>query len=202
MDAGFRVYMRRHLNAIYLEGSLRPNRNRLTVLLCQHVGLFDGFAVRHMIQKTGTRDRIVTIMLDSQLKRHPILKLVGAVGITPGSLTSARRLKALIQQELKPSDIVVIFPQGRIETVDALTNQFATGYRHFDHPDIETDFIPIALSMEALVHPRPTLFMKCGPAANVNEAGQALVDTSRSLRSWLIQHGESSDTDWPGEQLL
>ena len=63
--------MRRHLTGIYQEGSLQINRERLTVLICQHVSLFDGFAVRHMVQETGTQDRVVTIMLDSQLKRYP-----------------------------------------------------------------------------------------------------------------------------------
>ncbi len=194
--------MRRHLTGIYQEGSLQINRERLTVLICQHVSLFDGFAVRHMVQETGTQDRVVTIMLDSQLKRYPVLKLAGAVGITPGSIPAARSLKSMIQNEFKPADIVVLFPQGRIETVDGMTDRFATGYQHFDHSNIKTDFIPVALSIEALVHPKPTMFMKCGKPVDVHQAGQALVDISSSLRSWLIQHGESSDTDWPGERLL
>lgn len=202
IDAGFRAYLRRHLNGIYVDGPLPLNRERLTVLLCQHISLFDGFAVRHMVMETGTKDRVVTIMLDSQLKQHPILRMVGAMGITPGSIASARRLKTLIQDELVPSDIVVLFPQGRIETIDGMTDQFATGYQHFDHPHIETDFIPVALSFEALVHPKPTMFMKCGQPVDVTQAGMALVDTSKRLRSWLIEHGESSDKDWPGERLL
>ena len=181
------------------ECSWRPDA--LHVLLCQHVGRYDGFVLRRLHKRDAPESRLVTIMLERQLKRYPIFRKAGAIGITPGSVESGKQLKQVVASELRAGDCVGLFPQGRIEAVDADPTLVRTGFRHFQHPHLPTRFIPVALSIEALTHPKPTCFVQVGAAVDVGQAGEAFAGNVHSLREWIRAHGESADGAWDGTRL-
>jgi len=202
LDPFLRLYVGRRVQGVLVAGELERDPNAVNVIMAQHVGRLDGFIVRMMQRRAAPGTRLVTIMLERQLKRYPVFKRAGAFGITPGSLASARRLKQMVRHDLMAGDCVALFPQGRIETVDADPRRIHTGYRHIVHPDLPTRFIPVALSVEPLTHSKPTVFMRIGAPVNVDRAGEAFADTVDSLREWLRRHGETADASWPGYRLL
>ena len=202
LDPVFRFFVRKGARAVFLEGEMDWSAESINVLMPQHVGRLDGFVVRMMQRQAAPEARLVTIMLDRQLNRYPIFRWAGAVGVTPGSLDSARRLKKMVANDLVPGDFVSLFPQGRIETVDADPRRIHTGYRHFVHPEYPTRFIPVALSVEPLAHPKPTIFARIGMPVDVDQAAEAFVETVEGLRGWLRKHGETADEAWPGYRLI
>jgi len=200
-DPFMRFYVRRRTNAVYVEGHIDWSPDAIHVLMPQHVGKLDGFLVR-MIQRQDTPGaRLVTIMLESQLKANPVLRKAGGFGITPGSASSGKDLLRMVRNDLVPGDCLVIFPQGRIQSVDADPTAIQQGFRSLLHPDIPTRFIPMALSVEALTHSKPSLFARVGDAVSCDEAGAAFAQTVNSLRAFMRNHGEAADTSWPGYRM-
>lgn len=202
LDPFLRFYVGRRVHGVLVEGELEHDPGAVNVIMAQHVGRLDGFIVRMMQRRAAPGARLVTIMLERQLKRYPVFKRAGAFGITPGSLASARRLKQMVSHDLMAGDCVALFPQGRIEAVDADPRRIHTGYRHVVHPDLTTRFIPVALSVEPLTHSKPTVFVRIGAPVNVDHAGETFAGTVDGLREWLRMHGETADSDWPGYRLL
>jgi 1-acyl-sn-glycerol-3-phosphate acyltransferase len=202
LDPFLRHYVRRRVHAVHVEGELEWSPEAVNVIMPQHVGRLDGFIIRMIQRKAAPSARLVTIMLDEQLNRHPVFRKAGAVGISPGSLKSARMLKKMIDSEFVAGDCISIFPQGRIETVDADPSLIKGGYRHFDHPRIPTRFIPVAISVEPLTHSKPSVFVRIGQAVEMDQAANAFAETVTGLRSWLQAHGETAGEAWPGERLL
>lgn len=201
LDPFLRHYVRRRTHGVFVQGALEWDPGAINVLLPQHVSRLDGFVVR-MIQRQQAPDaRLVTIMLDRQLKRYPVFKKAGAIGITPGSAASGKAMLNMVRTELTPGDCVVIFPQGRIETVDADLSAIHHGYRSLVHPEIPTHFTPMALSVEALTHSKPSLFVQVGAAVSCDEAAGAFRETASSLRGFLREHGETADAAWPGTRI-
>ena len=202
LDPFLRGLLRRHLRGILSRGELFPDEQALNVLMVQHVGRWDGFVVRQLQRRDAPESRLVTIMLDRQLNRYPVFRRAGAIGITPGSAASGRQLIRTVRERMRPGDCVALFPQGRIETVDADPERIEPGYRHFEHPHLPTRFTPVALSIEPLTHARPTCFMEVGTSTDVDGAATAFAATVHSLRSWLRAHGETADQEWNGVRLL
>lgn len=202
LDPYLRHYVKRRVHGVYVDGMLDYEQNAINVLMPQHVGRLDGFIMRMIQRECSPSARLVTIMLDDQLRRYPVFRKAGAVGITPGSLASARALKDMVNSDLRKGDWVMIFPQGRIETVDADPHRIQSGYRHFDHPHLPTRFIPVALSVEPLTHSKPSVFVRIGEAVSVDRAASAFAESVTELRTWLKSQGESADTAWPGRRLL
>lgn len=201
LDPLMQLLLRKHFRGILVRGELDWSPDALHVLMIQHVGRWDGFVVRRLHRRDAPGSRLVTIMLDRQLKRYPVFRKAGAIGITPGSLESGRQLMRTVRERFEPGDCVALFPQGRIETVDADPERIATGYRRFEHPHFPTRFTPVALSIEPLTHSRPTCFVEIGAPTDVDGAGAAFASTVHSLREWLKRHGESADRDWNGIRL-
>lgn len=201
LDPYLRFYVRRRTHGIYLHGDLTWSTDAINVLMPQHVSRLDGFVVRMIQRQVAPQARLVTIMLDRQLRRYPVFKKAGAFGITPGSKASGRDILQLVRNELVPGDGVVIFPQGRIEAVDADLSSIHHGYRYFEHPSIPTHFTPMALSVEALTHSKPSLFVQVGQRVSCDEAADAFKHTVQELRGFLREHGESADEAWPGHRI-
>lgn len=202
LDPFLRFVLRRRFRGIHLRGRLSWNPRAVNILLVQHVGRYDGFVLRQLHRRDAQDSRLVTLMLERQLRRYPVFRSVGAVGIEPGSFGSGRTLLRRLRQHLRPGDCVAVYPQGRIETVDADPRHIQSGYRRLVHPEYPTVFLPVALSVEALHHPRPTVFMQAGDPVGVDEAAAAFAATVEDLRAFLRQHGETSEVQWNGERFL
>jgi 1-acyl-sn-glycerol-3-phosphate acyltransferase len=198
----FRLMLRWRFQAILVRGSLDWAKDGLNVLLVQHVGRYDGFVMLQLHRRDAPSSRLISIMLERQLRRFPIFHHIGAVGVEPGSLGSGRTLLQRLRRELVPGDFLAIYPQGRIEAVDADPRRIQTGFRHLMHPSIPTRFQPVALSVEALHHARPTMFVQIGRPVQIDHAADAFAATVHDLRAFLRQHGETAEDHWPGEPLL
>jgi len=196
------MHMWWHLNGFYLDGRLPESDGKTTVILGQHVSLYDGFVVREAHKQAYGRDRLVTIMLNSQLRNYPFYRVAGAFGITPGTVESGRQLRALVREELTGSDSVAFFPQGRIETMDADPTRIGDGYRVFNECTAGVRFVPLAIALEPLNHAKPTLFARIGPVVGFDQAESAFAETVTGLRSWLAARGESAAAEWPGLRVL
>ena len=202
LDPFLWLVLRRRFRAIHVHRTMEWSPDAVHVLLVQHVGRYDGFVLRQLHRRDAGQSRLMTVMLESQLRRYPVFRGVGAVGIEPGSFGSGRTLLRRLRQDVRPGDCVAIYPQGRIETVDADPRQIQTGFRHLAHPSIRTIFHPVALSVEALHHPRPTVFMQVGTPVAVDHAADAFAETVDHLRAFLRRNGELSAERWEGERLL
>ncbi|MDA0875356.1 MAG: hypothetical protein O3C45_09905 [Bacteroidetes bacterium] len=198
----FRLMLRRRFQAVHVRGALDRSGECLNVLLVQHVGRYDGFVMLQLHRRDAPSSRLVTIMLERQLQRFPVFHHIGAIGVEPGSAGGGRTLLQRLRRDLVPGDFLAIYPQGRIEAVDADPRRIQTGFQHLVHPSIPTRFQPVALSVEALHHARPTMFVRIGDPVGVDRAADAFAATVDELRAFLKQHGETAEDHWPGVQLL
>jgi 1-acyl-sn-glycerol-3-phosphate acyltransferase len=114
----FRFYvnllMKRHFKAIRVTGDI-PDEERSLVLIGNHFSWWDGFMAfwlnNHLLNK-----RFHVMMLEEQLAKRRFFRGIGAFSIQPGSRSMMESLNYASDILADTHNMLVIYPQGRIET--------------------------------------------------------------------------------------
>ena len=189
-----------------LPGQLRADRPLLVV--ANHASWWDGFLLREVRTALRPRAPIYTLMSEAELRRHPFLRRIGAVGIEPGSAASVLRAIRLLRRRVaaRPDSVILFFPQGRIWPTHRRPLGFRRGVEAFARQLRPLTVLPVALHIEPLTAAAPTPFLSAGPAidcdgwvpsprwleARVEEELDGILDH-------LAVHGEEAAAAWPGE---
>ena len=188
-----------------LPAALREDRPLL--LVANHASWWDAFLLRELRTALRPRAPIYTLMSEVELRRHPFLRRIGAVGIEPGSAASVLRAIRLLRRrvEKRPDAVILFFPQGRIWPTHRRPLGFQRGVEAFARQLRPLTVLPVALHLEPLNAAAPTAFLSAGPAidcdgwvpsprwleARVEEALDGILDH-------LALHGEGAVAAWPG----
>lgn len=208
--AGFELlfgpWMRRRIAAVRLAGlppHLAPDTPLL--LVANHVSWWDGFALRELHRVLRGGAPLYTVMLQREVDRLPFFRWLGAVGIDPASpasiLGGLRQLRQRIAE--RPDAVVAFFPQGRIWPSHRRPLGFRRGVELFAHQLAPLLVLPVALHLEPLQSPAPTLFVIAGEPLDAAEVDAERLEAEVAslldgLLAGLAEHGEEIGRAWPG----
>lgn len=110
--------MKKRFHKIIHLGSIPKFATTAGLLLTpNHISWWDGFFVDLFIDKVLPGRKIHLMMLESQLKRYRFFSKVGAFSVNPGKPKSVvESLQYAGQKLADPGNVVVIYPQGEIES--------------------------------------------------------------------------------------
>jgi 1-acyl-sn-glycerol-3-phosphate acyltransferase len=164
-ELGLRPLMAMLLDSVVFARLPRiPVADRPLLVLPNHVSWWDGFLVRRLQQRVRPHGRLYSIMLEQELRKAPFLRRLGAIGMSPGSLPSVRRMFRVIREVARenPEAVVQFYPQGRIYPSFRRPLGLEPGFERLmsvlDGPLV----LPVALHIEPLNRLRPTAFVVCG----------------------------------------
>jgi 1-acyl-sn-glycerol-3-phosphate acyltransferase len=157
--------MKRRFSGIHV----RPPRAQVfrdipLVAVANHVSWWDGFLLLelHRLMRPGAQ--FYTVMLESELRQHPFLERIGAIGIDPQSpsavVSCIRELKRRVESH--PDAMIFFFPQGRILPSWRRPLGFRRGIEVFCEALKEVVVIPVALHIEPLNTVAPHAFVSAG----------------------------------------
>jgi hypothetical protein len=94
--------------------------------IANHVSWWDGFWVNYLNMKTYRR-KFHFMMLERQLEAFPVLRKTGGYSVRHGSISVIESLQYSAALLEDPRNMVLFFPQGRIESVYTSVFRFEKG---------------------------------------------------------------------------
>ena len=103
-------------------------------------------------------------MLESELKKFPILRKIGCFGIKPGNPASVRRAFEQFRDlvAVNPYRTLTFFPQGTISPLSQRPLGFRRGIETLGRMTGRVQYVPVAIHIEPLNHEKPTAFIYAG----------------------------------------
>lgn len=173
--------------------------DRPLLFVANHTSWWDGFLVRDVHLAMRGRAPIYTAMTEAELRRHPVLRLLGALPLDPASSASLLRLLRTLQQNVQqhPDASALIFPQGRIWPAWRRPLGFRRGVELVLRSLQRCYVLPTGIHVEAMNRASPTAFMALGfvlrwpedelTATRLEDAVATQLDRLGRL---LAEHGE------------
>ena len=198
----FGPLMRRRLADIHFLGlpeSLPPGRP--VIAIANHVSNWDGFLLREVQKRLRPGWPVYSVMLEEELRRYPLFRLLGGGGIRPESPAMVGRvLRRLKARRAEDGDFFLsYFPQGRIWPAFRRPLGFRPGIDLFVRALAPAVLLPVAIHVEPLRKLRPTVFVAAGRPLKVDRASpmhlllqdlvQAQIDR---IHAFLSEHGEDA----------
>jgi 1-acyl-sn-glycerol-3-phosphate acyltransferase len=212
-DVAFGPRMRLGVRSICMAGlpATVPDDQPL-LLVSNHVSWWDGFLLRRLQVALLPRGSFHVVMLERELKQRPLLRLLGGVGLSPGSATSLRKLlRELAAARRDQADrVVLFFPQGRIWPSHRRPLGFQEGVRLVARSLAPATVLPVGLHLEPGHHPASTAYISVAsplPAGAEGVSPGALEEAVQgeldAILGFLCRHGEAAQERWPrpGEPL-
>lgn len=210
-DLVFGPWMRRRLHAVRFAG-LPPSVPPGPLLLAaNHVSWWDGFLLRELHRRLRPRAPLFTVMLQRELRRRPLFRALGCVGMDPDSPTSVaatvRELRRRRQHE--PDMVLALFPQGSIWPSHRRPLGFRRGVELFARHLAPATVLPVALHLEPLTAAAPTAFVVAGEPRPAGQPESSAVAVEAAVHQrldlvlrFLARHGEGAAAAWPGPHAL
>lgn len=181
------------------------------MLVSNHVSWWDGFLLRAIQKAIRPASPLYTVALERELVSHPILRLIGGIGLTPSSPASIlHALRSLADKCVEcPDSVVGYFPQGCISPSFRRPLGFTRGVELFIRRLGPVTVLPVSIHVEPLTGAAPTAFVQIGTP----QASDTSDITSSSLERVVTQlldaslaslalHGESAAAMWQDTRTL
>jgi hypothetical protein len=187
-----------------LPPELEPGRPVL--IIANHVSWWDGFLLHEVHRALRPRAPLHTVMLESELRQHRLLRSLGAVGIHPESAASVARCIRTLRGRLerRPDSMVAFFPQGRIWPAAMRPLGFRKGVELFARNLPDAAILPVAIHIEPLNRITPTAFLSAArpvepgsSASGASHLESAVTAELDRILDFLTEHGESAPEAWP-----
>ena len=187
-NAGFSTVFRPWMKSRFSTVSVTTPRAQIfhdipLLLAANHVSWWDGFLLIELQRALRPGAPFHTIMLESELRQHPFLRRIGAIGVDPQSpatvLAAIRELSRRLEE--RPDSVVFFFPQGRIWPSYRRPLGFRRGIEVFSEA-IDWVVLPVAIHIEPLNRIAPAAFVRAG------EPMPARDDLTASLIERHVQH--------------
>lgn len=108
----FKIYFRQ----IKINNHFKPNPSHSILLISNHFSWWDGFFAWFWLRKVAPHKLFNVMMLSEQISRNSILLKAGAFGIEKGTRDTLKGLKYCIQILQNSNNLLLLYPQGRIES--------------------------------------------------------------------------------------
>lgn len=149
-----------------------PRIDKLAGLIIapNHFSWWDGF-ISDYLSRNLIKRKIHVMMLEDQLKRYWFFKKVGAYSINPANPVSmARTIKYSRKIAASPDNLVVLFPQGEIQSLNEKSVSIKEGLKLLLETDIPDIYIlPLAVKVEYGENKNPDIIAKFGKLIEARE---------------------------------
>lgn len=163
LAAKFRgAFAKLHFDLSACEHSLNPALP--VILVPNHISWWDGFFCFEIQRMLRPGSGIYSLMLESELRKFPVLRKVGCFGMDPGNPASVRRafnqFRSLI--DVDPYRTLTYFPQGAIRPQGQRPLGFKRGIEILARLAGRVQCVPVALHIEPMTAERPVAFIHAG----------------------------------------
>ncbi|HZK97653.1 MAG TPA: lysophospholipid acyltransferase family protein [Prolixibacteraceae bacterium] len=118
----------RHFGRVELKNDF-DDRDLPILLLANHVSWWDGFFAM-FLNVNILRRKFHFMMLEEQLKRFSFFNRTGGYSIRKRSRETVESINYTAELLRKRGNMVLVFPQGKIESIYKTTFQFESGINH------------------------------------------------------------------------
>lgn len=178
---------------------------RPLLLAANHVSGWDGFTLREVHRLLRPRGPLYTLMAERELRRFPVLRLLGVFGVDAESAVSVRGALRFVRERARerPDLTLSFFPQGRIWPSHRRPLGFLGGIEAFARALSPCVVLPVAIHHESLAGPPPTVLVSAGEpidgdAVQAARLERAVAHESDRLLAFAARHGEEVARHWPG----
>ncbi|PIQ63228.1 MAG: hypothetical protein COV99_04100 [Bacteroidetes bacterium CG12_big_fil_rev_8_21_14_0_65_60_17] len=203
LDVIIRLELRRRLAGMHTRGCFTGNRGVVNLIVANHTGRYDGFAIWRAWFAGQKGGRLYTLMLQAQLDRYRIFNGAGAIGFVPDRPQTLFRIARFVSTDLVAGDAILMFPQGRIMPGDALPLRFGQLPRLATWSPYRVQLTAVGLATEMLHGTKPSLFMDIDEPVMLSPdddivglAEQRVAGRVKAIRHLLHTHGEQAITQF------
>lgn len=187
-----------------------PNDDSPLLVCANHESWWDGFLMRALQREVRPGGRFHAVMLSSQLARFPALRLLGGLGVEPGSTASLRnvlRLARAVGAE-RPAGVLAYFPQGRIQPGSLEPLGFHAGVIRVIEAMAPVNVLPVGIRVLPGKDHRMDAFLSVGESIAVPGPDAlrlplleaAVTEELRAIRAFVQKHGEDAYLRYPRPQ--
>ena len=207
-DAAFGPFRRRALSSVLLAAPPAELPRGPIVFVANHVSWWDGFLLRELQRSIAPTALPSTVMLERELRKRPVLRALGAIGIEPGRVGSLREaVRTLEERRARLGDrfCLFYFPQGRIWPSYRRPLGFVPGLSRIVRRLAPITIVPVAIHLEPLnrLAPtacvragRPLLLVRDGAVASEHELEQRVEEQLDYSFALAAQTGEDLVSAW------
>jgi len=143
------------------------------ILIPNHISWWDGFFCFEVQNRLRPGSGIYSLMLESELKKFPILRQVGCFGMEPGNPVSVRRAFLEFRELVvkNPYRTLTFFPQGEISPLRQRPLGFLRGIETLTKIIGRLQYVPLGIHIEPLNREKPTAFIYAGKPIDSTSAG-------------------------------
>lgn len=126
-------YFRRKFNKLVIQkANVMPDHSYL--LMCNHFSFLDGFAAYYLcgksVQKKLDMQNVYTMILKKQLQKNPLFQYANFFSVAPGTPSVNESLEYAAELLSKPGNVVLMYPQGNLESNHVRDIVMKDGIRH------------------------------------------------------------------------
>lgn len=133
------------------------SKDKALLVLGNHFSWWDGFFIYHL-NEMFFRKRFHVMMLEDQLRHHSFLRLSGAYSIERKGRKLIESLQYTSQLLEDPANMVLIFPQGKIESMHTAYIHFEKGIKRIaDNCQKEIQLVFSVALLDYAAHRKPVL---------------------------------------------
>lgn len=125
----FRLYSRYRLRRNFLNIKLRgefTDTGKAILIVANHFSWWDGF-IQNYLNQTVMHRKFHVMMLEEQLRQNMILNTTGAFSVKKSSRDMVESLRYCVELLKNRNNMVLIFPQGEIQTMHTRNFAFERG---------------------------------------------------------------------------
>jgi len=156
LNTYLKIQFPKHFHAINVSGNYVEN-GKAILLIGNHISWWDGFFALRM-NRTIFQKKIHVMMLEEELRKNMLLNGNGAFSISPGTRDMLESLKYAGALLNHADNLLVVYPQGKIQSVYASEIQFEKGWYHLTkYSNQDFDWVFYAAMPDYGNKPKPSL---------------------------------------------
>lgn len=170
------------------DGGLRSVEGLPLLVVGNHFCWWDGF-IQHRLNRTFFHRRQYVMMLEEQLRKNPMLARCGAFSVRKNSRDVVDSLDYAAGVLSDPDNLLILFPQGRIESIYKEALEFQSGLDYlFRHVDNDFGVVMNVNLVDYGSYPKPSLRIcfHCCPASDFG-SGRGLQEAYNDFYKMMKQ---------------
>lgn len=172
--------IRKHQHSIRTFGDC-PDRGLPVLLIANHMSWWDGCWALHFNQHAFNR-RFHFMMQEEQLRKHWYFQYTGGFPVKKNSRTAIETLAYTARLLSKPDNLVLIFPQGKIQSMHQRNICFERGLEKIlAQLEAEIQIVFLVNLVDYFSNKRPTVYQYTGEYRGTKKDLASIQDSYRAF---------------------